>query len=557
MQPIYWFVTELSPRNAGYRVRTLPIVSALRKKGLTVELLPVSEMPERMPDMVKDARAVVVSKPSDTLTYLCLKHLDQAKVPVVIDLFDNYFSWSPALTKRQLHWQWLRSLNCASVVISSSDYLARVIGSLTDRRVVVVSDLIPRQPAASQGVNSAKWPVKHQVEILWFGIPENPYFTAGLEDLASWGDSILSLAKKVSPQCNVRLTICTNRIPSLDVVLGELRRREIHSRFVEWTEETCAALLAKSHLVLLPTNLSGFSLSKTHNRCSDALAQRCLVLSSPNGPYFDIPGAVFRDLDELAVPLVKADASEIEALINQSFGHLSRCHDLEADTERLRTAFDEVKTQSRRGPRGSPPQTSRALIAARTKTDTVNRARSLGYLVCGFANNVLKLDYDVCLEAVRESGAQVCLVLSEPAYELVVQQLAMQRDLDVADFYDGIDCRSASWHLRLERGARRIVIHRGLDPQLEQELVAAQLFGRRTNSTIGDWYAKHVEVLALLLRRLGFDEIDLATEDESGWEKFAEIAEPRLAALGARLRERWVEYEGNELRWGRPAVTAT
>ena len=157
MQLIYWFVSEVSALNAGYRVRTLPIVNALRARGLAIEVLPIVELPTQLAALRKGAHAVIISKPNDTLTYLCMKDLREAQVPVFIDLFDNYFSWSPSLAKRQLHWQWLRALSCASTVIASSDHLRRVIETLTRSAVLVVGDSVPLAMPAGRESAAKKW----------------------------------------------------------------------------------------------------------------------------------------------------------------------------------------------------------------------------------------------------------------------------------------------------------------------------------------------------------------------------------------------------------------
>ena len=553
MQLIYWFVAEVSALNAGYRVRTLPIVNALRSRGLAIEVLPIVEMPLQLAELSKSAHAVMISKPSDTVTYLCMKHLRQAKVPVFIDLFDNYFSWSPALAKRQLHWQWLRTLSCASTIVTSGDYFRRVIETLSTCPVLVVSDSVPLATPASRASSARKWASTQQIELLWFGISANPYFRAGLDDLSSWGETILRLACKLAPDRSVRLTICTNRVPAVDIVLAEFRSREIDARFVDWSEEASEALLRKSHVVLLPTNLSGFSLSKTHNRCSDALARQCLVLSSPNGPYSDIPGAVFRDLDELASALGEVDADAVAALVDNSFEHLRQRHDLASDSRGLFNALVNARAQTPRAP--APTATGplpKALIAGQTSAQAVKFARTLGYLVCGFANSGMDLNYDVRLELMADSGGRVSVLLSPLACEVVLRQLSMQRDLDIEDFDDGVECRGAGWRMRLDPASRRLVFYEGLDPSLEQELLAVQTMSRRAPSATALWYVKHTEVLTIVVQRLGIADIDLSVDDEGGWQEFVDVAMPDLASLGKRLEQSWVEFEGNELRWGTP-----
>ena len=143
------------------------------------------------------------------------------------------------------------------------------------------------------------------------GLEEIHFFTRVWDDLLGWKEVLTFLKYKVCPRKRIRLTVCSNYSPAAEVILARFRDVGIEVIFKEWSEQSANALLDSAHLVLLPTNLSGFSLSKTHNRCSDALARNCLVLCSPRGPYKDIPGAVFSEIDPLVRMLDVSDKKKI------------------------------------------------------------------------------------------------------------------------------------------------------------------------------------------------------------------------------------------------------
>ncbi len=555
MSALHWFVTEIDPKNAGYRVRTMPIVAELRAQGLEVELHTTAEMPSLVKTLAANAAAVVVSKPADSLTFLCLGHLRANGVPVVIDLFDNYFSWSPALFRRQLHWQWMCALQTASLVISSSEFLRRVVTSLTDTPVVQIGDLVlpPVAGRLDAATLAAKWEAPPRIELLWFGIAGNPYYFAGLEDLVRWTDVIHDLVRRTAGRLTMRLTICTNRVPAVDAVLHTLRSSEIEARYVEWSETVCDSLLASSHVVLLPTSLSGFSLSKTHNRCTDALASGCLVLASPHGPYMGLGGAVFDDAEVLAAAMGRITPQGVRVAIDESYRELHRRHDLREDVSRLRGALSRLREQRGRADERSP----RVLIASRIKADVPKLSRTLGFLVAGFVDGPLALNYDFRLEELARFEGRAVLTLSERARQILDTTLLHSVDADVDDCGDHLECRIGDWRFRLYRGPHRIVVMQGLPAELLRTLAQTQSHERR-NSAVdqASWFDSHVDALTRILLRLGLNRMSLATEDEGGWQPFARNADPELAAIAARLQEHWQRYAGREIAWGRPTEKA-
>lgn len=556
MPELHWFVTEIDPKNAGYRVRTMPIVAELKAQGISVELHATGELASEVKSLAGTAAVVVVSKPADSLTFLCLSHLRASGVPVVIDLFDNYFSWSPALHRRQLHWQWLSALQAASLVVVSSDFLGHVVRSLTAKPVVEIADLVlpPLAGRLDAPALAAKWREPERIELLWFGIAGNPYYPAGLEDLARWTRTIRRLILDTADRATMRLTVCTNNVPGVEAALQAMRASQIEARYVEWSESTNDALLAGSHVVLLPTNLSGFSLSKTHNRCGDALASGCLVLASPQGPYRGIGGAVFDDPEALAAAIGRITPEGVRQAIDESYRTLHARHSLRSDVARLRTTLANLRGAA--GPTGHG-RVPTVLIASRIKAEVPKLARTLGHLIGGFANGPLALNYDFRLEDLESFEGPVTVTLSERARQVLDTLLLQDVDVDLDDYGSYTECRIREWKFRLYRGPHRVVVREGLPAGSLAALARVQALPRRPGSSgLSAWFDAHVDVLTRILHRLGFGRIHLAAEDEGGWQAFADNADPELAAMSARLAERWRRFQGRELSWGRPAEAA-
>ncbi len=551
MPPLHWFVAELDPKNAGYRVRTMPIVAELRAQGAAVELHAIADLPATLDELIASRSTVIVSKPADSMTLLCMAHLRAKGLAVVADLFDNYFSWSPAVFRRQLHWQWMDALQTASMVIVSTPFLGNVVRTLTDKPVVEVGDLVPEpeRGVLDPSTLARKWVAGPVVDLLWFGIGGNPYYVSGLEDLVRLAPTLRRMAITTADRLSLRLTVCTNKVPSMDVAMQSLRQAGIDARYVEWSESACDQLLGNSHVVLLPTNLSGFSLSKTHNRCSDALSSGCLVLASPNGPYRGVGGAVFDDPDALAAALGRISPEAVSVAIRESYAALRLRNDLGADVRRL--------SQSLAFGSGAPARNARSvqpvLIASRTRAEIPKFSRKLAYLVAGLADGPLALNFDFRLEATAGRDEGVCVTLSERARTVLDAMLLKDIDADVQDYDGKSDVTLRGWRFTLQRGPHRLVVHAGLPQDSVKALIRAQSLPWRGNAALtSSWFDAHVDVLTRVLHGIGFDALRLAADEDGGWQSFAEAGHPDLAGIAVRLTSAWNRFRGREQLWGRP-----
>ncbi|MFL6628822.1 MAG: hypothetical protein ACJ8IK_09695 [Burkholderiaceae bacterium] len=550
MKAIYWFLSELTPRNAGYRVRTLPIVEELRTQGMTVEVLPLSDLPLKIDMVAQEALAVIVSKPPDSSAILAVRHLTALKIPVIVDLFDNYFAWSGAAYQKQLQWQWLRAIDAASMIICSTDYLKHVVQSLTSKPALRVGDAVRTVSAGQRSAAGfeAKWVAPSRIEFLWFGISANPYYHAGLEDLRGWISGIRTMMRTLATQLEIRLTVCTNRVPAVDLLMTELRQHEIDARYIEWSAEGCEALLASSHVTLLPTNASGFSLAKTHNRCSDSLAHGALVLASPHGPYSSLSGAVFTDPQLLVSVLMHANVDGVRQLLDESFAQLRAHNDTPSEVARLRTAILQWKPQDRRiqgNSKAAPP----LLVAGRSKAEHIKFSRSRGYLVVGFAGSSLKLNYDFRMEPLASTAGVLTLTLSARGAQALETALLSDVDFDVRGEDSLLDCQGGGFHVCFDRKSSVLRVLSGIDSKILTRLAALQEQHGAGDATAAVWYDAHVDVATRLLYRLGFHSMEFAADEEGGWREFAANANSGLMKAHRRLEDLWVKSHGNELDW--------
>lgn len=552
MSTIHWFVSELDPKNAGYRVRTLPLVAELRAQGETVEVHNISALPQAVGNIGAQARAVVISKPADSVTDLCMRRFSALGVPVVIDLFDNYFSWSAAAEQKQIHWQWLRALNGASMVISSTDFLKEVICTLTDKPVLRVSDLVPVFPAYCMTSEwlSIKWERPPCIELLWFGISGNPYYQAGLEDLVRWAEVLRDMTTRLDGCATVRLTVCTNRVPAVAAVLKTLRAHQVDTRYVEWTIAACEALLDSSHVALLPTNLSGFSLSKTHNRCSEALTRGCLVLSSARSPYEDLGGAVFNAPEALVDFLRQATPENVGEQLAASAAALRSGQDLVAEVRQLRVALTAAsKAPVPRATAKHAMPSPLILIAAALLPGLGTQLQKMDVMIAACMDEPALAACDFHFDSACTGADPPALVLSERALNAIEEQLQLDVNADIVQSGAYSEVRLDSWILQVHGQARRLVVVQGLPAELLKRFAEAQAGARQGDLAL----EARVDVMTRVLWRLGLKALSFGGDGVRGWQAFADQADPELAAMAGRLREQWIRFEGREFAWGRPS----
>lgn len=548
---LLWVVADMAASNAGFRIRTGPLLHELRGRGIDIQVLTYAELYAQLLELMPKVSAVVLSKPNDSSSYLCMRAFLDRGVPVAVDVFDNYLSWSPALVHRQLQWQWLRTLESASLVLTSTAYLQQVVATLRDGPTLRVSDPVPAIGADGPEATcaAAKWAEPPQrLELLWFGIANNGLYTVGLEDLLDWRSTFAALRDAFADRGGLRLTLCTNRVAALDATLAMLRREGVSTRFVEWSEAACSQLLAQSHLVLLPTNLSGFSLSKTHNRCSDALVRRCLVLASPHGPYRELGGAVFLSAGDLVsfVQRSRGTPALIDEAIATSLERLSQACAPAQNAARLHDALSAIVPPAPR------PEASRVLIVARVRLETVKLSRRLGYLTAGFADSVIKANLDFTLQLADAKPALAQVQMSDKAWAALRACLGHQMQMDLAESTTHVDCRSAGWHVVIDKAALRCDVLALPGDELANALRVARSLSVRSAHQVDRWYETMVDLLVRLLMALGLNEHEFASEEGGGWRAYAQWAAPELAAAADRLQACWQAHARCELQWGSP-----
>jgi hypothetical protein len=539
-ESVFWVVADTSPNNAGYRVRTVPLAAALEEFSIVPRILPAGDFIASVKSIADEAALVILAKPSDTVMFLCMKYLASRGVRVIADIFDNYFSWSAAIYQRGLQWQWLRAVDpdVCSGVITSTPYLAGALRGIGVSNVCLVSDLAPDGPLQHCGglELNGKWRKPERLEILWFGISGNPYFTAGLEDLMSWTRVIDRMRARLSGHKQLRLTICTNDVPAVGAALKCFASQGIDARFVAWTQEGCEELLQASHVVLLPSNLSGFSLSKTHNRCSEALWRHCLVLASPGGPYRDLGGAVYRDVNKLCDDLLALDESRINANIQAAAAEISRSNSKAEHARRLAQFITSTKTRLQPGRVSQRPRSPQVLVLGSVLIpNSVDLARQLGFVTASFERPHRGEEVDLVFGSGMSADGKITIRMSDAGKAAVLEAISSSGK------------RPQAVGIAFEQAGPAVFASVAL-PALKPLYEAAELVEGVAHMHIDlreRMHDIHTEIIIKALGALGFTSFDLCTEAAGGWESYARLAAPGLQRASVDLRRSWHQQHGN------------
>jgi hypothetical protein len=538
---VYWVVAQVDPKIAAYRVRTVPLAKALGQYSIEPVIISFPQLFDSVEEIAAKASAVIVSKPGTTEHYLCVKYLRSRGVRVLADLCDNYFSWSPAVHAHAVSQHWLRCLEHCSGICASTPAIAETVRKLGVRDICLVTDPVSRGTPRTDidGTSlSPKWSNPEQVELVWFGISDNPCYQAGLDDLISWSRAVSRIRTRLS-RWRLRLTICTNRAPAVEAAMLWFRNEGINVRFVAWTQDGCDELLNAAHVALIPSNLGGFSLSKTHNRCSDSLSRECLVLASPQGPYRDIPGAVYRDVEALCDDLDQMDRTRIASQLAASYAYLSNTYVL---TEQARKLADFILGAGTPHPgvhpdvQCNPPP---VLIGASEvkMARTVTLAKKLGYLSAGHVENGRKVNFDFTLVSTDSAEATVTIVLSEDGKQ-AVENITRGR------------VHNSGFRIVTSGGTTRIIVELGESRSLlaDSDLMSSLV------SMHPDWSSRMVDlnvaIIIAALRQLGFGEFEVAASNKGGWEGYLHNADPNLVKSSRNLHQLWRKYQSNELEMG-------
>lgn len=284
--------------SAGMRIRYDRFRESLDPHVATIDAATTAELAA---SRTLDHDAYIFCKTFDTPALLLARRMRAAGKTVGQDLFDDYFSQTSD-PRLQRYREWLRDMApVTDFAICSTPRMAEVVRPyLPNVRIGVVEDPIIGFDAARIAV-SAEAKVEQArssgvLDVVWFGIGDNPFFPVGLTDLAACEQEFALMTRL---GWTVQLNIVTNRRAFEGVGAESLRRLSVPFEVIEWTEETEHKALAAAVVAIIPVNGQAFSRAKSLNRAVTALEAGCQVLSIGYPLYDRLDPFIYRSTERL------------------------------------------------------------------------------------------------------------------------------------------------------------------------------------------------------------------------------------------------------------------
>jgi hypothetical protein len=526
----YWVVSNESQHNAGLRVRTEPIISRLKRARFQFAITTPEKLMPLLESEVKSSviLGVVISKPGGSSYELLIKQLKDLNIPIVIDLFDNYYAYSSTALQRGIYWQWLSSLNSTDGVIVSTTALKDWINLLrTNLPLINVTDPLPWSQCFTTASIYDRWPIlsnkwqpnNNARKLLWFGMPSNPWYRVGITDLLKWRDLIADLVDLNRERFNIELIICTKVCEEVAQAIGTFSSLGIVTKFVAWTEEACAAQLDVAHCVLLPAGKNAFSRAKTHNRLSDSINHGCLVLTNTEGPYEQlIGGAVIDNFDDLDAKLFGRNEQLVKKAIDQTLSNLNFNFNFNKQTTDLGVWLETIRLSKTDNQKANKAYST--LIVGREGTiGVVKQARKYGYLIAGYSGAGPIMTYDFFLSGINPEDCICELDVSEKVR-------LMLKNLGITDYYDN--------------NTKKIGVK--ISDEYQPILTKIANF-KQSGISIGElkneFHSLSVYILGKIINNTGQMQLLMNTNSSSDWLGFVILNDHQLLTIAEKLQIAW------------------
>ena len=397
---------------AGVRIRYARLAPRLAALGHRLDLQPITDF---RAGASFDSDVYLFSKTYDAGAVVLARQIRASGRRVGVDVFDDYFSQSR--DSRLVHMRrWFRDLagGLDFALCATAPMAARLAGLIADVPVHVVNDPVEgfdrKAAAANLARNADRARKMRRLDIGWFGIGDNPYFSVGLEDLHAFSHA---LAAHHRPGYALRLRVLTNLRALTPERLEMLSRMPMEITLDEWSEEGERALFAESLACFLPVNGQPFSSVKSLNRALSTLSAGCQVLSVGHPLYDSFDAFLYRDLPTL-VQDVERDSLRLSAATLDAFAaRLAELGDAGHEAAELIRFLQDVPAPRARDWPARGQQV--AVLHGMGSTGEVHKAaQRLGCLSVAAPQSTMKVNYDV-IGKPRPDGNGLDVILSNRA----------------------------------------------------------------------------------------------------------------------------------------------
>ena len=335
--------------SAGNRIRYQRLREPLARSGCMLSIASVGQTGKELE--VASGDVVLFSKVQDARSVGLARDLRANGIHVGVDLFDDYFSQTAdARFAPQRLWLAAMAGSISFFLCSTKRMQAVAQGTLRDVPGFVLNDPFERFEVAllAQTIEARRVAALERgvLDILWFGMGDNPSFPIGLHDLTQFGYLLGDLARQGFA---VNLTVLTNS-RALDARgLALLRQLPVDAKVEEWSHNRESELLGSSLISFVPVNGQPFSIAKSLNRAVTALTAGTQVLTAGYPLYDVLESFCYTDPAGLAEDLrrgeLRVSASSLAALgekLNEISNPVSEARALHAFLAALPAAGTEA-----------------------------------------------------------------------------------------------------------------------------------------------------------------------------------------------------------------------
>lgn len=283
--------------SAGVRIRYQRLQTFL-PKPFTLELVIMDEVNEINK---YSADFIIFCKCYDTTSITLAHQLKALGKQVAIDVFDDYFSEDKNTPQLAPIRTWFKQVIplCNFVLCSTRKIESKLKKYFLIKNIHVLND--PYQPDDFQLApnliiqKASKAKRTKIINILWFGMGDNPHFSLGLDDLYHY----LDFLHPINHNYKLHLTILTNQRALTLENLQKIQKISISFEVHEWSETLEKNYLKDSLICFLPTNHQSFSQAKSLNRAITALCFGNQVLSCGYPLYQPLDDFIYYHIDDI------------------------------------------------------------------------------------------------------------------------------------------------------------------------------------------------------------------------------------------------------------------
>lgn len=272
-----WKPKSTDPTVASVRYRCLIPVAVLQARGF-----PVAVYREEDRDRYT---GVIFSKQYDREHQALAKQLKARGASVILDLCDNHFYNPEGLSSyRRLREDLLVMIGLADLVVCSTESLADIVQQEAGlpERPWVVGDLVESLAEQDHALSGMK------PYLLWFGIHGAPNAPCGMLDILR----LAALLERMNREHPFELVVVSNDRKKYDSHIAPLRFPTLYR---EWETNQFPHLLAGAVGAIIPITPNPFTLSKTHNRLTTALAAAVPVVADGIPSYREFAPYAYLD----------------------------------------------------------------------------------------------------------------------------------------------------------------------------------------------------------------------------------------------------------------------